>query len=200
MWSIKQSFTSPYHPQTDGMVERFNRTLANMLSCYVRENQKNWDLFLPYVLFAYRTSAHSVTRHTPFFLLYGRDPKTPLQSGINFDQSKYIMDLDDYKSVMLTGFYKAWHSAKKNIEDAQGKYIGNPAKDNPYKVGQLVRIFQPTNKKGLVGKLCRNWQGPFRILTIAPPVLMLQSLVTRKRKCVHMSRCKRLKDSYIPSL
>ena len=50
----KQIKTSSYHPETDGLVERFNKTLATMISMYVNEQHKDWDEFLPLVLFAYR--------------------------------------------------------------------------------------------------------------------------------------------------
>jgi len=51
---IEKTRTTPYHPQSDGMVERFNRTLATMLSAFVDEHQRNWDEQLPYVMMAYR--------------------------------------------------------------------------------------------------------------------------------------------------
>ena len=64
--------TSSYHPQTDGLVERFNRTLTSMLAKTVEKDERNWDHRLPYVLFAYRTSLQESTRESPFHLLYGR--------------------------------------------------------------------------------------------------------------------------------
>ena len=70
--------TSPYHPQTDGQVERFNRTLKAIISSYVNGHHNDWDLRLPLALFAYRTSVHSSTRVSPFKAVYGRDATTPL--------------------------------------------------------------------------------------------------------------------------
>ncbi|POM79646.1 Uncharacterized protein PHPALM_2626, partial [Phytophthora palmivora] len=55
---IKKLFGAAYHPQTQGLVERFNGTLIGMLRMYVSESQDDWDLYLPRVLFAYRTSYH----------------------------------------------------------------------------------------------------------------------------------------------
>ncbi len=51
---IKRVRTTPYHPQTDGLVERFNQTLKSMLNKFVSETGKDWDKWLPYLLFAYR--------------------------------------------------------------------------------------------------------------------------------------------------
>ena len=60
------------------LVERFNRTLKTMLSKLVENKGCNWDRLLAPVLFVYRTTPHSSTEETPFFLLYGKDAKLPL--------------------------------------------------------------------------------------------------------------------------
>lgn len=51
---VKRVRTTPYHHQTDGLVERFNQTLKNMLKKFVSDSGKDWDKWLPYLLFAYR--------------------------------------------------------------------------------------------------------------------------------------------------
>ena len=70
--------TSSYHPQTDGLVERFNSTLCQSLSTYVSKNQKDWDEFIPLILFAHRTSVLDETGDSPFYVLYGREPRLPI--------------------------------------------------------------------------------------------------------------------------
>ena len=71
--------TTAYHPQTDGLVERFNRTLIDMLAKRVERNGNDWDTQLPYVLFAYRASLQESTGESPFFLMHGRDPRLPTE-------------------------------------------------------------------------------------------------------------------------
>ena len=75
---VKALRTSPYHPQTDGLVERFNQTLKAMLRKTVTEEGKDWDKLLPYVLFAYREVPQVSTGFSPFELLYGREVRGPL--------------------------------------------------------------------------------------------------------------------------
>ena len=70
--------TSPYHPQTDGLVERFNGTLKEMLRKCATQDGKDWDKLLPYVLFAYREAPHESTGFLPFELLYGWEVRGPL--------------------------------------------------------------------------------------------------------------------------
>ncbi len=72
---IKSIRTSVYHPQTDGLVERFNRTLKTMVRKFVKEDAKNWDKWLEPLLFAVREVPQASTGFSPFELLYGRQPR-----------------------------------------------------------------------------------------------------------------------------
>ena len=70
--------TSPYHRQTDGLVERFNQTLKVMLRKAAVEKGKDWDKMIPYLLIAYREVPQASTGFSPFELLYGRAVHGPL--------------------------------------------------------------------------------------------------------------------------
>ena len=70
--------TTPYHPEGDGMVERFNRTLEVMLWKFVCQHHKDLDVHLPKVMMAYRSSDHASTKFPPFRLMFGRDVRLPL--------------------------------------------------------------------------------------------------------------------------
>ena len=69
--------TAPYHPQSDGMVERFNRTCLMMLSMFVNDRRDNWHELLPFVMHAYRTSVHESTGYSPFRLMMGEECSLP---------------------------------------------------------------------------------------------------------------------------
>ena len=69
---IHKTRTTPYHPQADGVVERLNRTLESMLTATVKTDQTDWDLQLPFVSAAYRSTKHATTGFSPNYLVLGR--------------------------------------------------------------------------------------------------------------------------------
>ena len=94
--------TSGYHPQTDGLVEKFNSTLINMIAKSCSAQDRDWDMHLPYLLFAYRCSAQQSTKESPFFLVYGRDPRIPTESVLTQNRSPYAVDADDFKLDLIS--------------------------------------------------------------------------------------------------
>ena len=91
---IEQRVTSAYHPQSNGLVERQNRTIKNSLVKVLDENPSGWPFVVEGVLFAHRVSKHSSTKFSPFKLLYNRDPVLPID--IKYQRSEMDdMDLDE---------------------------------------------------------------------------------------------------------
>ena len=111
--------TTTYHPQTDGLVERFHRTLTDMLAKTVEQSGRDWDKRLPYVLFTYQASMQESTHESPFYLLYGRDPQLPTDSMLIAPECRELTDLDDFKTQITTHMSMAWELARENVKRAQ---------------------------------------------------------------------------------
>lgn len=82
MLGVHKIRTSPYHPQCDCIVERFNRTLIDQLAKVLQQQQGEWDGYLSQVALAYNTSRHSSTGFTPFFLIHGRELRHNMQTNL----------------------------------------------------------------------------------------------------------------------
>ncbi|CAG2236996.1 unnamed protein product [Mytilus edulis] len=79
---IDKTRSTSQHPQSNGSVERFNRTLLSMLTFYCQNDQRNWDEILPQVMMAYRSSVHASTGQTPNMMMFGRNIFLPMEAVI----------------------------------------------------------------------------------------------------------------------
>ena len=167
---ISQLPTSGGHSQTNGLVERFNRTLKQMLSKIVNNKGRNWDKLLG-VLFAYRSTPHQSTGETTFYLLYGRKPNLPTGLDLTVPRPQFPVVESDY-ALALEKELKIRSVTKKNVEAAQRrqkKYYDKAAKDNGLTVGDLVMLkVQPKFK------LDRHYKGPFIIKALTDTNAVIQ--------------------------
>ncbi|UYV63721.1 hypothetical protein LAZ67_2005419, partial [Cordylochernes scorpioides] len=163
MCRMSQHFTTAYHPQTNGLTERFNKTLGDMLSMYVDVEQKNWDSVLPFVTFAYNTARQETTGFSPFYLVHGREAETMLDTLLPY-QPGY--EEDEYINQLMTDAEDARQLARLHtlrIQDIDKARYDARHKPVHYNVGDLVWIFTPVRKVGLSEKLSKKYFGPYKI-------------------------------------
>lgn len=170
--NTKKVQTTAYHPQCDGVVERFNGTLAQSLSMYVSSDQKDWDTYLTSVLFAYRVSPQASTLDSPFYLLYGREPRLPMDVSL-LAPSKLSNSVEEHRRRIVTQINEAQNLARINLQKTQQKmktlYDRN-TKPVTFDVGDKVWVYTPKPRKGLSKKLRHFWFGPYRITKKMSPV------------------------------
>ena len=126
MLGVRPLKTTPYHPQTDGVVKRCNQTLKRMLRKVVNEDGNNWDKLIPYILYAYQQVPQASTGFSPFELVYGRDLRRPLDvlkdgwtntEGKEDDELNYVQRVYDTlkaaKDLVQTNMEKAQKKNRK---------------------------------------------------------------------------------------
>lgn len=77
LYGVVKSRTTPYHPEGNGQCERFKATLHNLQQTLPTSQKRDWPACLPHVLFSYNTTPHYGTGESPFFLMFGREPRLP---------------------------------------------------------------------------------------------------------------------------
>ena len=170
LMGIKKVNTTAYHPQTDGLVERFNRTLLDMLSKTAKQNGKDWDNCLPFILFAYRSSPQTSTGESPFYLLYGRDPKLPTEAVLCPPPSSALqVDADDYVTEITKRMSQAWSLAGDAIKKAQvqqKQHHDARARSATFVESERVFVYMPAAKSGMAYKLARPFHGSYRVVHV----------------------------------
>ena len=164
---IKRLRTTPYNPQTDGLTERFNQTLKQMLKKFVSETGTDWDNWLPYVLFAYREVPQASTGYSPFELLYGRDVRGPLsllkEAWMGEEQVPQSQNSLTYVLEMREKLKSMAELAQQNLEQAQQRqrtYYDKRAKARSFQAGEKVLVMLPSDNSKLLAKS----QGPFQVI------------------------------------
>ena len=177
-FGIEKSRTTAYHPQGDGMVERFNRSLLQLLRCYTQQ-ENDWEQYLPLVLYAYCTAPHSSTGISPFELMFGRPPKsTQLQPQTGFDPSSYSVQLQ----AKLAALQDLVRTNTTTAAQTQKFYYDRSSTSRAFTPQELVWLSIPT-----AGKLQPRWEGKWKVVEMKGPVTV-EITDGRRTKVVHVNR------------
>ena len=157
---ITHLYSTPYHPQTNGQIERFNSTMDAKIASLSNQSRSDWDDQLPFVTFNYNATRHSTTKTIPFELMYGRlpvfpsDPQHPLVSLTTDPQ--YSQQLNQHISNLTD-------ITRHNITVTQQRYKSrfNANRSNPvYQINDIVLIKIIHSRR----KFDTRHEGPYRII------------------------------------
>ena len=168
LWPMAQKMSSGFHPQTDGQTERTNRTLEQMIRCYISGDLETWDTLLAPLEFAYNNATSASTGYTPFFLNYGRHPRVPaalvhVQSGDG--SSSKVPTVESFVGLMD----ELRRQAQEHIRAAQQRqkhYADLKRSEVEYNKDDKVLLNTVNLKLTSAGarKILPKYVGPFRIL------------------------------------
>lgn len=119
---IHKSRTTPYHPMGNGMVERFNRTLLNMLGTMSEKQKSNWKAHVPTLTHAYNAAVHDSTGFSPFYLMFGRHPRLAIDAFLGLRSSEERTSHQDYADKLKNRLADAYKNASQEASQKGKKY------------------------------------------------------------------------------
>lgn len=198
---VKKSRTTAYHPMGNGQVERFNRTLGGMIRALPPRAKQKWPQMLQTLTFAYNCTAHESTGYAPFYLMYGRIPRLPVDvmfHSVSRDQD--ITDYDTYVRRMRADLKEALVAAQINTEASQqrqAEQYNKRTKGRDIEEGDVVLLAN----KGERGrkKLADRWDSTPYLVVFKNPrchTYRVRNTSTGQEKVVHRNLM--LQASFLP--
>lgn len=189
--------TSAYHPQTNGLTERFHRTLSDMISMYVKPDHTNWDTILPFVTFAYNTAVQRTTNYSPFFLVYGRAPSFVLDTTFLSTPSVPSTSLPEEFAARVAHCREIARAHTATIQDKRKVRCDATRRVISFRPGDEVLLWTPVRVPGLCEKFLHRYRGPYTVLERTSavnyrvaPVTSVTDRRCRSTEIVHVSRLK----------
>ena len=166
---IRKTRTSARHPQCNGQVERFNKTMIKMIKSYLRGEQTNWDLNLGCLTAAYRATPHESTGLTPNIMMLGREVRLPSEivyGSCSVSEGK-ITAYGDYVDHLRERLEKAHRVARQHLAVAarrQKDFYDVKVSLNVYNPGDLVWCLKEDRQENISPKLQPAYSGPYLII------------------------------------
>ena len=170
---IHKSRTTPYRPQANGQVERYNRTLMDAVRCYIDKSPNEWDEYLQQLSGALRSSLNRSTGYTPNMLMLGREVNQPVDLIFKTPSNNEV-NLDEYSKKFKEAVLSAHDTAREKLHTSQRKMKRDydiKVLEKSYKVGDLVYILDKTTVQGTSRKLRVPWKGPVVVIEKITPYM-----------------------------
>ncbi|KAL4008609.1 hypothetical protein ACER0C_002461 [Sarotherodon galilaeus] len=202
MAGIQKSHTTPYHPMGNGIVERYNRTLGNMIRALPPQSKARWPQMLQMLTFCYNCTEHETTGFAPFFLIFGRIPRLPVD--VVFQHvlpDGAVVDHSDFVAHLKRDLSEAARIARQNSRIAQARQAKNydrKAKGAPLSVGDRV-LLANRGERGK-RKIADKWESTvFEVASVKPDINVyhIRDPVSLREKVVHRNLL--LPVSFLPA-
>ncbi|GFX62485.1 retrovirus-related Pol polyprotein from transposon 412 [Trichonephila clavipes] len=189
-------FSCPGYPTSNGLVERWNKVLKDMIHQVIREDPQSWDRQLPFLLFAYREVPNTTTGVSPFRLLYGREARGPLAilksswAGEIYLPTNISQSAADYLQEMKINMEKAAESASLTAaqkQKAYGDYFNKKSSVKNFSIGEQVVLLIPDSSN----KIYARWTGPGEIIQHHPPHSYKVKLSDGTVRHVHVNKIRK---------
>ena len=192
---VTKTRSTPYHPASDGLVERFNQTLAKMIRSFTEDHPNEWDKHLPLLTAAYRCTVHPATGFTPNFLMFGREVNIPADllfpppADDGLTTPEYVEEMREH----LTDCYNRARQHLKSAAKSQKRNYDTRIVEHTFRVGDAVYKRNPRFKK-----LELPWLGPY-IIQQCLGATLYRITDKRKSQVVHHDALKPYNPEKLPA-
>ena len=165
LFMIDKTRTTPYHPQGNGQVKRFNRVIAETISKYCAKKPHLWDTYLPYVTFVYNTTVHRTIGTTPYSMLFGKEAQYHIDLFYPKPPGDPRLVLGEDGLELNEKLYEVHSHAQATMgkeQPRQRDYFNEKVHGDPFKAGDLVWLFELHRAKSRKFYLPR--QGPYEVV------------------------------------
>ena len=193
---VRKTHTTPYRPQGNAITERENAVIKAMLSSYTNSRQDDWDVYLPAVMMAYRSSVHRTIGETPNAMMLGREVRLPLDAMVgNPPEAEYQeLPASEYAADLVKAIEQAHQAVSEQVDQAyryQKKEYDRHVKASEYNEGQAVWLREYPHTPGRSKSLKRPYTGPWIITTrYSRATYRIQRSKGSKSKVIHADRLK----------
>lgn len=182
LFGIKKIQTTPYHPQTNGALERHHKPLADYLRAFSKTNS-NWDTLLPYAMYVYNNSKNAATKIAPNDCLFGYISQMPTKlkknPGVQYN-------FDCQFSNMYHQLHQVWSWVRENQIKYKGitkLYYDKKFYEHVFIPGSKVYLRNEARKH----KLSPLWTGPYEVVGIKSKVTTIVK-INKQIKAIHNNR------------
>ena len=195
---IHKTRTTAYNPKSDGLIERFNKTLIDMVASLLdpQKHQRDWDLQLPYACAAYRSAVQASTGETPNMLMLGREVSLPLDVMTEAapEDDHHQPNTTDYAEDLRHRLRKADERVRadlNHVKRRQKHHYDRKATKGKASAGDFVWLQSRMRKRGMSKKLANRWTGPYLVIKkLSDVIIRIQHSPKSKPTVVHLDRTK----------
>ena len=201
LYQVAKTRTTPYHPSSNGQVERYNRLLLKLIHCYHHSKQKTWDQDLQILAGAIRSMEHRSTGYSANMMMLGMEVFQPIDilmrtAGEHFRDENPAGYVQHLRQVLQDVHRMASQKLRTQLNYQKRQYDLR-LEENHYEVGDFVYRLNGASKVGESKKLKPVWLGPLVVTAVINPVLF--RVKDRKNEYVlHHDRLKPCEDRVIP--
>ena len=199
---IHKTRTTPYRPSANGQVERYNRTLMDAVRCFVGRNQASWDLLMPQIAAALRSSVNRHTGYTPNKLMFGREVNTPVDLLFATVTNREGVEVNEFVKDLENNIQESHRLVREQLKQQVGRmkrYYDLKLHVQQYKPGDAVYILNTATVKGQNRKLGAPWKGPGVVEQRITSYLYRVRIPQRNSITINHDRMKLCKDRNLPA-